>query len=131
MAIVQPDEDPEVRWLFVAGESKWIQPERGQDSCLKIGATKSSCNLGRRKALVSWDDEKLLCPGTTKSSCVLGRQKALVSWSNEKLLCPGQGVQFTQYLLSRIFKNSGYDFADKMRFVEEKYLTRSVFENSG
>lgn len=79
----------------------------------------------------NWIDEKLLRLGTTKSSCVLGRQKALVSWSNEKLLCPGQRVQFTQYLLSRIFKNSGYDFADKMRFVEEKYLTRSVFENSG
>ena len=29
VAIVQPDEDSEARWLFVAGELKWIQSERG------------------------------------------------------------------------------------------------------
>ena len=30
VAIVQPDEDSEARWLFVAGELKWIQSERGR-----------------------------------------------------------------------------------------------------
>ena len=30
VAIVRPDEDSEARWLFVAGELKWIQPGRGR-----------------------------------------------------------------------------------------------------
>lgn len=47
VAIVQPDEDSEARWLFVAGELKSIQPRRGQDSCLKIGAAKSFCVLDK------------------------------------------------------------------------------------
>ena len=53
------------------------------------------------------------------------------NWSDEKLLCPGQGVQFTQYLLSSVFENNGYDFVDIKGFVRGKYLIRSVSENSG